>query len=75
MLFLTDFISEYKEKNGKIEKNENETKLIIKTSDRYSSKKTLIINNKTLKPKEMLIQDNTQNLRVYILYNEIEFNI
>ena len=75
MLFLTDFISEYKEKNGKIEKNENETKLIIKTNDRYSSKKTLIINNKTLKPKEMLIQDNTQNLRVYILYNEIEFNI
>lgn len=75
MLFLTDFISEYKEKNGKLEKNENETKLIIKTNDRYSSKKTLIINNKTLKPKEMLIQDNTQNLRVYILYNEIEFNI
>lgn len=75
MLFVTDFISEYKEKNGKIEKNENETKLIIKTNDRYSSKKTLIINNKTLKPKEMLIQDNTQNLRVYILYNEIEFNI
>ena len=75
MLFLTDFISEYKEKNGKTEKNENETKLIIEMSDRYSSKKTLAIDNKTMKPREMQIQDNTQNMRVYILYNEIEFNI
>lgn len=75
MLFLTDFISEYKEKNGKIKKDENETKLIIETSDRYSSKKILVIDNKTMKPKEMQIQDNTQNMRVYILYNEIEFNI
>ena len=58
-----------------IEKDANETRLIIKTNDVYSSKKKLTIDNKTMKPTKMIIQDNTQNTRVYILYNEIEFNI
>ena len=36
--------------------------------------KTLYINKNENKIEKMEIKDTTQNVRIYILYNEIEFN-
>lgn len=77
-LFLTDFLKEYKNEtteNKEIEEDNEQIKLTIKNSERYTSQSTLYIDQKTMKPTSMEIKDKNQNIRVYILYNEIEFNI
>ena len=76
VLFLNDFIEEYKN-NEKSEYIEHENEIILKTQNeenKYLSYKSLYIDKKTAKPVKMEIKDITQNITVYILYNEIEIN-
>ena len=76
VLFLNDFIEEYKN-NEKSEYIEQENEIILKTQNeknKYLSYKSLYIDKKTAKPVKMEIKDITQNITVYILYNEIEIN-
>ena len=77
-LFLTEFIKEYIESNNKtIELIDDETILMTINSEKniYSKIKKLYINKENLKPKKIEILDNNNNIKVYILYNEIEINI
>lgn len=77
-LFLTEFIKEYIESNNKtIELIDNETILMTINSEKniYSKIKKLYIDKENLKPKKIEILDNNNNIKVYILYNEIEINI
>ena len=76
-LSLVAFIEDYKnsnnssstEQNGEIilvaEKNEN---------NKYTMSKKLYINKETGTIEKLEINDRTQNIRIYILYNEIEVN-
>ena len=76
VLFLNDFIEEYKN-NEKSEYIELENEIIMKTQNeknKYLSSKSLYIDKKTAKPVKMEVKDITQNITVYILYNEIEIN-
>lgn len=74
VLFLTSFIEEYKNTsyNKKIE-NEKEIILEIKNPEnKYHNCKRLYIDKETKKPTKLEVQDSTQNMIVYILYNEIK---
>lgn len=57
---------------------ENEEEIILSTKsqgkNKYNKYKTLTIDKKTGKPTKLEIKDVTQNILVYILYNEIEIN-
>ena len=81
MLFLTDFLKEFREIRNeenattKIYEKNDEIILEIQTNSVYSSTKKLRIDKKTMKPKSMEIENYNKETRVYILYNEIEFNI
>lgn len=76
LLFLTDFLSEYKKSDGKkIEEKDNDIIMKIDSKNKYNAKCNLYIDRKTLKPKTLEIIDMNENTRVYIIYNEIEFNI
>lgn len=76
-LSLPAFIQDYKE-NDKSSFYEKENTVIleteVKTENKYTSKKKLYINKEKGKIEKMEIEDNTQNIRIYILYNEIEIN-
>lgn len=77
-LILTSFIKEYKEENEtSLQEEENQIILNVKLKNeqnKYTKYKTLYIDKKTGKPSKMEIKDITQNVRVYILYNEIKIN-
>ena len=76
VLFLTSFIEEYKNTsyNKEIE-NEKEIILEIKNlKNKYHNCKRLYIDKKTKKPTKLEVQDSTQNMIVYILYNEIKIH-
>ena len=76
ILFLTDFISEYKKSDTKkIEEKDDEVIMKIESKSRYNAKCNLYIDRKTLKPKSIEVIDTNENTKVYIIYNEIEFNI
>ena len=47
----------------------------VKNENRYLTKKVLYVDKKTKKPIKLEIKDNTQNVLVYILYNEIEIGL
>lgn len=73
-LDLNVFLQDYKN-NGTFE--ESETEIIMKTNiieNRYTKSKILYINKKNKLPIKLLIQDNNQNTRIFIEYNEIELN-
>lgn len=76
-LSLPAFIQDYKE-NDKSSFYEKENTVIleteVKTENKYTSKKKLYINKEKGKIEKMEIEDKTQNIRIYILYNEIEIN-
>lgn len=77
-LFFTDFLKEYKNatvENKEIKEDNEQIKLTVKNKENYTSQSTLYIDKTTMKPTSMEIKDKNQNIRVYILYNEIEFNI
>ena len=76
-LFLDSFIEDYKQdENAKREENEEQIILKAKISqpNKYMATKKLFISKKTGKPIKLEVQDTTQNISVYILYNEIEIN-
>ena len=77
ILSLASFIEDYKQSESKEIKEENGiVKLQVKLSNnnKYTMEKTLYINKNENKIEKMEIKDTTQNVRIYILYNEIEFN-
>jgi len=73
VLFLTSFIKQFNENTNKKE-YENEKEIILEIDNyenKYSIKQKLYIDKKTAKPIKLEVQDITQNIIVYILYNEI----
>ena len=60
---------------GKVTKKHN--KVIIDTSkvNKYNNKQILYIDKATLEPKNLQVYDINNELRVDIIYNEIELNI
>ena len=76
-LFLTQFLQSYQNGEDKdIKTTENEIIMKVKTNkNKYNVTQVLYVNMKDLKPKKLEILDNNNNIKVYILYNEIEINI
>ena len=76
-LSLISFIEEYKQSNEAKYTEEN-GKIILETdvkkSNKYVANKKLYINKEKGEIEKLEINDITQNIRVYILYNKIEIN-
>lgn len=75
--WLDSFIEEYKtSNNSKIEHNNNEIILEVKNEvdKKYNTTKKLYIDKNTGKPTKIIIEDINQNIRIYILYTEIEIS-
>lgn len=72
--FISDFIDESNEKNIKEENNTIILEVKTKNENIYNTNKKLYIDKTTALPVKMEIKDNTQNLKVYILYNKVEIN-
>lgn len=74
-LGLQYFIQDYKESaDASFYEEEKEAVLetTVKNENKYIAKKILKIDKSTGTPKSLEIRDNTQNIIVYILYNEIK---
>lgn len=77
ILSLASFIEDYKQSESKEIKEENgivTLQVKLSNNNKYTMEKTLYINKNENKIEKMEIKDTTQNVRIYILYNEIEFN-
>lgn len=77
ILSLASFIEDYKQSESKEIKEENgivTLQVKLSSNNKYTMEKTLYINKNENKIEKMEIKDTTQNVRIYILYNEIEFN-
>ena len=74
ILWLNSFIDEYRnsEQRNITEKNEEIVMQIERKNDKKIATEELILDKKTLKPTKLSIMDNSKNVIVYILYNEIE---
>lgn len=74
ILWLNSFIEEYRNSEQKniTEKNEEIVMQIKRKNDKKIATEELILDKKTLKPTKLSIMDNSKNVIVYILYNEIE---
>lgn len=77
-LLLSSFVKEYKAEIEKIQ-TENDEQIILElklknNDNKYTKYKVLYIDKNTGKPLKMEIKDVSQNVRVYILYNEIKIN-
>lgn len=76
-LLLSSFVEDYNtDKNSKYMENNNEIIMKAKSqgTNKYNTEKTLVVNKNTGKPMQLNIKDVTQNIVVYILYNEIEID-
>ena len=77
-LILTSFVNDYSSDNEtSIREDEGQFVMEVKLkneSNKYAKYKTLYIDKKTGKPTKMEIRDVSQNVVVYILYNEIKIN-
>lgn len=77
VLFLTNFLNKYKEKN-KSNIEEKDGKIYMKLTDletKNYSEQILTINKEKMKPEHLEVKDTNKQCKVYILYNEIELNI
>ena len=74
ILWLNSFIEEYRnsEQRNITEKNEEVVMQIKRKNDKKIATEELILDKKTVKPTKLSIMDNSKNVIVYILYNEIE---
>lgn len=74
ILWLNSFIEKYRisEERKITEKNEEIVMQIKRKNDKKIAVEELILDKKTLKPTKLSIMDNSKNVIVYILYNEIE---
>ena len=77
-LSLINFLNDYNESQD-ANCIENDTEVImevsVKNENKYIAKKVLKVDKASRCPKSLEIHDNTQNLLVYILYNEIKINV
>lgn len=67
-LDLSSFVTDYK--NDPKAKFKESDEIILETN--YEDKKTLYVDRKTGNPIKMVIEDNSKNNKVYILYNEVK---
>lgn len=77
ILSLASFIEDYKQSEKKEIKEENgivTLQVKLSNNNKYTMEKKLYINKNENKIEKMEIKDTTQNVRIYILYNEIKFN-
>lgn len=77
VLWLNSFIESYKSSdiNKNIyEENENIVMEIINENNKYYFCRKLYIDKQTGLPKKMIVQDNDNNKKIYILYKEIIIN-
>ena len=76
-LDLITFINNYK-KCDKSKYEENETEVIMKirndSNKQNTNNKILYINKENKLPTKMIIEDNNQNTKLFIQYNEININ-
>ena len=74
ILWLNSFIEEYRnsEQRNITEKNEEIVMQIERKNDKKIATEELFLDKKTLKPTKLSRMDNSKNVIVYILYNEIE---
>lgn len=71
-LYLSTFIKEYKQsENIIIDENKNEKIIEIKINNKI---KKLYINKNDYKPLKLVIEDENEEMAIYIEYNEIEIN-
>ena len=78
ILSLASFIEDYKQSESKEIKEENgivTLQVKLSNNNKYTMEKTLYINKNENKIEKMEIKDTTQNVRIYILYNEVEINV
>ena len=75
-LWLDSFIENYKTiENTSFEENESELILEVRDNNNlYTNIKRLYIDKKQLKPIKLEIIDNNKNIKIYIIYREIELN-
>ena len=75
-LWLDSFIENYKTiENTSFEENESEIILEVRDNNNlYTNIKRLYIDKKQLKPIKLEIIDNNKNIKIYIIYREIELN-
>ena len=76
-LLLDAFIQDYKTgKNASMQEINEEIILNteVENANKYRKYKSLTIDKKTGKPTKLEIKDVTQNILVYILYNEIKID-
>lgn len=75
-LSLNAFIEDYKSNDSNNYENDEEVilEVVVRNNNKYRSIKRLYISKDTCLPTKMEIEDNSQNILVYILYNEIEIN-
>ena len=74
-LFLDTFVEEFKNNNSEVLKEKDKIIFKIKINDNfntYANYKELYVNRKTGTPEELVIKDNTQNIRISIIYNDIK---
>lgn len=74
-LSLLSFLRDYKEsESSSFIENDTEAvmEVVTKNENKYIAKKVLKIDKSTNLPKSLEVHDNTQNILVYILYNEIK---
>lgn len=76
-LDLISFINNYKSFDKSVYE-EKDKEIIMKTKNEDNKQntinKTLYINKETKLPTKMEIEDNNKNLKIFIQYNEINFN-
>lgn len=77
-LLLSSFVTEYTDEN-EIKQIEKDNQIILEIKikndqNQYTKYKSLYIDKTTGNPIKMEIKDIAQNVRVYILYNEIKIN-
>ncbi len=74
-LDLQAFCKDYQTYKGTMEESKEEIKLWVETKQTpYIARKVLRMDKRTGMPKELQIQDVSQNTLVYILYNKIEIH-
>ena len=76
VLWLDSFINLYKNSNNKkiYEENENIVMEIKDESNKYYYLRKLYLNKKSGLPAKLIVQDNRNNEKIYILYKEIIIN-
>ena len=77
ILWLNSFIDLYKNDKDNSKIYEDNDEIIMEINDKnnkYFSNIKLFIDRKSGNPKRMIVQDNNQKNKIYILYKEIIIN-